>query len=88
MNQLHSSSKNYAYCIYLNDELYSRFPNSEKRAQHLKTMFFETASYQKEVRLLYFKDPPERVPPIPDDVRRLIYRAKIRNEAKLQDTAS
>lgn len=83
MSKALASSKNYAYCIYLDNELYCRFVNAGKRAQHLKTMFFTTASFNKEVRLLYFKNPPERIPPIPDDVKRIISKRKIRDEANL-----
>jgi len=88
MSKTLNATKRYGYCIYLDNELYSRFQNAHKRAEHLRTMFFETASYQKEVRLLYFKDPPERIPPIREDIKRLICKAKLKDEANLQDTAS
>lgn len=77
-----NKNKRYAYCIYLNNELYSRFQTAGKRLEHLRTSFFSIASYQKEVRLLYLRDPPERIEPIPDNVKKLISKMNY-NEADL-----
>lgn len=49
----------YGYCIYLDNQLYSRFRDCEARFNHMKTRKFKVASYQADVKLIYHKDPPD-----------------------------
>ena len=49
----------YAYCVYLNNELYSRFRDNDARQRHLASRIFKVASYQADVKLIYHKNPPD-----------------------------
>jgi len=76
----------YGYCIYLDNKLYSRFKSRYDRQRHLNTIFFQTASYQKSIRLLYFKEPPSYLAPISQDAIKNLSLHRLRQDAtEIQD---